>query len=249
MSDQKIMKEFQKFGERFFIIAILVILSIFVEGLMIFAGIVALFALANIKKVNKELKDKNLKRFTYKIKKSVVVWIIAMIIIGVAAGVFYFIFMIEAHPIFYLIPINILIYGIILIYESIGAQRKAWLKLNKFFTKNESMFPKEIAADAMDGTDKLAKACKYAYFIITIPIAVIYGIIGLFKLANLRNIPVYSERAESTPPKVKLAPVEVPKPESIAKGRYCTSCGNKIERAGRFCALCGQDLMANVAHS
>ncbi|MHA1147863.1 MAG: hypothetical protein ACTSR8_06420 [Promethearchaeota archaeon] len=249
MSKENVLKEFQQFGERFFIIAILMLLAIFVDVLRFFAFIVLLFALKNIKNVNFELQDKNLKKFRSKIIYSIWMAIIGIAILGIASGIAMYQYMIGVEWIYYLLPLNIAIYGVVLLIKSLWMQKKGWNRLNKFFKENADMFPKDIASYALDGTDKLEKSCKYMVTIILIPIAIIYSLIGMFKLAKLRNIPIHSEEDIYTHKKyVNISP-KTQLSESSSGGDYCISCGNKRERKGRFCALCGYDMAPYEAHS
>ncbi|TFF95411.1 MAG: zinc ribbon domain-containing protein [Promethearchaeota archaeon] len=245
----EVLKEFQKFGERFFIIAILLVLGIFLDFLQFIAFIILLLALGNIKQINRELGDKQLKKFRSKIIRSIWVSFIGTIIMGIAAGVAFYIYAVEAHPIYYLIPANILVYGIILMFKSLAIQKKGWHKLHKFFKSNKEMFPKHIYIDVLDGTDKLEKACKYTMYIITIPIAIIYAFIGLFKLAELRKIPLYQKEPDHSYEK-RMDPIPVkPKELSDLKARFCPSCGNKLTRPGRYCFACGYELTPSKAYA
>ncbi|MBD3338320.1 MAG: hypothetical protein GF353_04395 [Candidatus Lokiarchaeota archaeon] len=239
--------QFQKFGERVFIIAILLILSIFLDFLRVIALIIVFFALSNIKKINRELDDKNLAKFHKKMIRSFIVSFIGGIIVSVAFGVAAFLWYVDASVIMYLIPINILIYGIVLLFISVALQKKAWNKFHKFFETNSSMFPENILIDVLDGTDKLEKACKYTLFVITIPIALIYFLIGLFKLARLRMLPLYKDEEDHAPPKTQITPPISPRDEPNVAAFYCPSCGNKITRPARYCALCGHDLILDQA--
>ena len=263
MSNDIVIREFREFGKRMNIILICLILNILLSWLVI-PGIImfiySLLVLGNIKRINEQLNDPNLKKFRSYFIISVTIIIFTTIIIVIVMIPFiiglvtYFISIDPASMasmtpeqimtllqeiMIYLIPIIIIaIVGLVIILIASILQMQAWDNLNSFFRQNSGLFPDNLAYEAIEGSKNLKTAalCNILFFlIITILIGLIYQILGYMKLSRLKNLG-YSPSKPSVQPQIA--------PQATSKDgiRYCPECGSKVKESENFCNACGSKL-------
>ncbi len=258
MSNDIINKEFREFGERMNIILICSILNILlpwfvIPGLIVF--IYSILVLGNAKRINEQLNDANLQKFRSLYIASVTIPIFTVIAVAIAAIPYivglvgYFIgvdpatideaWIISILPeiVVLIAPLLIIgLIGIIIIFLASIIQMKAWDGLNLFFRQNSGLFPDHIANDAIEGSKclKTASLCYILFFlIITIPIGLIYRILGYMKLSRLKNLGISSSKPSAQP---QASPA--PKDDS----RFCSECGSAVKKSESFCNSCGAKL-------
>ena len=236
MDNQKVNREFRQFGDRMYYMLILMILN-FIPVISIVAKILMLYfsikILGDIDSANKELKKKELEDFrSYFISSYVLIFVMGIILLIAMA-----LFVIAIWPIVEIIqagfepteeqiiailprlilPGVILLIGLLVLFIVGLLRYSAWGQLNEFFIENASLFPEAIAYDARKGAEYLKNAslCMILFFlIITIPIGIIYEIMGYIKLAKLRYLEysstqVTSQPSSAPPPQVVLRVVRV----------------------------------------
>ncbi|MHA2288646.1 MAG: zinc-ribbon domain-containing protein [Promethearchaeota archaeon] len=249
--------QFYQFGKHLHTAAIASVLS-FIFPFTPFAGLIALFfifsALGDIKVINYEMFNLNLKLFRkYYIRAAVVkmIGIVSVIggaiVLGISLGI---------PPVadeFYIIglpiTITILVTGVILNILSSTIEMKAWENLKIYFMTNKSLFPENMRHNLIDGCDNLRNgALSWALGIFIIPAIVgwIIQAVGFFKLAKLNNL-MYYEQAE---PQVKKETPQAP-PSVVAQPDinpveikdFCPNCGSELEKGGKFCPVCGSQIL------
>lgn len=247
MTTDIVNREFRQFGDRMFLILIFFLLNFiipFVAGLVML--IFTIKALGDIKNANRELKSDDLEDFrSYFISSYVLIFITGTIfVIAGILAVFAFWPYIEYQTFppwvdllrLALIPGIIFIIGLLTLLISGILRYSAWGNLNEFFIKNSEIFPEAIAYDARKGSNNLktASLCMLlGFLIITIPISIIYEILGYAKLSKLKNLQYSNATKPSQPTET---------PTSITGGaiNFCTHCGAKKEEGATFCSSCGQ---------
>ncbi len=255
MDNQKVNREFRQFGDRMYYMLILMVLSFF-PGISIITSILTLYfsikILGDIKSANKELKKKELDNFrTYFISSYVLILVMGIILaIAIALlviGIWPLVQIMQAgyeptqEQVVAILP-GLIVPGVmlligLLVFFIVGIlQYSAWSQLNEFFIENASLFPEAIAYDARKGSQYLknASSCIILFFlIITIPIAIVYEIMGYVKLAKLRYLEYSSTQTASQP-------ISTPITKTSGEGGFCPYCGSKKEEGAIFCANCGQ---------
>jgi len=274
--------KFYEFGKFIRVVAIATILSIF--PFITFAGMVLTFIFVIIASVylldiNRQLKNATLGEFRSKWLKAVIIRIIGMFIINVGfvivltmisrrgiIGIIDLIIIGWADPaLFLLIGVSIAFFiGVILVIVGSSKEMGAWKLFYNFFKENETLFPKVISANAMEGAEKCrtgALMFTLVFLIITPFIGYIFQAIGYFKIASVIKLagpypdlePVLPQSVPISKPYSipKSETVSIPKPEtesiSIASSEnvinFCPLCGESVPPNARFCRSCGSSLI------
>ncbi len=244
--NEKVVKEFQEFGSRMQMIAILTILG-FVFNFLFIVEIVFIFLdLGNIRRIYYDTPDPHLMEFRSKYVLSFVFCIFGtiVIVIGAIAAVMPLIFTNE-EPVVMGALIGIIIAVIIgIVFIVIGQilEYKAWGRLLKYLEANKDQFPEMVSRDAISGVRQIRMGTIFNLTIVLMIIGVILKIIGYFHLASLRNIRAYQYQPQPVvqvqpPYQPPLPPIKHKTPGEI--NTYCSQCGTKIDRDVKFCYYCG----------
>lgn len=279
LSHMDLNNKFYEVGKYIRVVAIAMILSIF--PFITFAGMVLTFifviiASVHMLAINRQLKDAILGEFRSKWLKGVIIRIIGMFILNVCfvivlrmisrRGVIGIIELITTgwafpypHPaLVLLIGAGVTLFiGFILVIVGSSKEMGAWKLFYNFLKENESLFPKEISANAMEGAEKCrtgALMFALSFLIITPIIGYIFQAIGYFKIASFIKLgEPYPDLKPVQPQSVPISkPRLIPKPEpesiTIASSEdiinFCPLCGEKVPPNARFCRLCGSSLIS-----
>ncbi len=253
--NDKVMKEFQEFGSRMHIIAILSILTFVIPLVGLIQLVFIFLALGNIRRIYYEMPNPHLMEFR---SKYIISFIISLcgttvMLIGTVSGVMSLIGLIR-------LPYNnlvirgvltamivIIIIGVIFIIISGYIEYKAWENLMIFFENNRTMFPEMISKDAIDGARNLKTGTIFNMTIILAIVGVILRIIGYFRLASLKKLyNTYDQPASAysytAQPAVQTQAQSVMEKTPGGITNFCIHCGTKIERDVKFCYSCGSHL-------
>lgn len=251
MSQVDVNAEFREFGEKMNVIMICIVLNFVIPVIpSIIQLIFTITSLGNIKRINKQLNNRNLENFRSKYLTSMVIMMLTGIGMVIAMLPFLFNIINYALSLMYTTPdpyvvLNTLFPMLfwILIIAAIGLgiiiiasifQMKAWENLNTFFMENAGMFPGKIAEDAIEGSKNLrtASLCMALIFLlITGIIGVIYQILGYSKLAKLKDLDKYAATPSVQPQKTEEKSL-----------RYCAHCGSEVDPNQNFCMSCGEHI-------
>ena len=266
MLNDQMKNEFSDFGRKMRTIAICTIL-LFIPIANIVALIIifikAIKSLGNIKRINYELNNKNLKSYRSFYLLSFVIFVVGMIIaILLAINLIYTTNRIidacgsnsecltraqeRINNLMIDFRISLMLLMTIVIFFMSLLQIIAWTNLNIFFKKNSSIFPELIAKDATKGSNQLKIAAiislvlsPIGIFIFFIGVIGIIGfilqIIGYFNLSALRNL----LRAEAQKP--TNLPGPTPSATESIKN-FCTNCGSPLNGDEQFCSSCGSKI-------
>jgi len=247
MLNEKVMKEFQEFGSRMSIIAILSILSFVLPFVGIIELIFIFMALGNIKRICFESPNMNLMEFR---SKYIIAFVISLLggFFLFGAMIFLVIFVIYGYYWSYFILITfgvLMLIGIIIFVISGYIEYKAWENLMIYFETNKTMFPEIIAIEAIKGSKNLKLGAIFNLTIILAIVGVILRIIGFFQLASLKKL--YEARGQPyIAPPTAVQP-RISQPQAIAQepavsstaGKFCPYCGTQVRADTKFCASCG----------
>jgi hypothetical protein len=137
-----------------------------------------------------------------------------------------------------------MIAGIVFIYVGVAAEMKAWKNLKIFFENNFKIFPANMSEEAIKGCDYLKKGTILSslwFLIVPAIIGFIYQVKGYFMLASLKKLSI-DDAPESSELQTTLT-----KPQIVnsidRKISFCPNCGAKLSELGKFCALCGSEII------
>lgn len=200
MSKTRVLQNFEEFGNKMYVIAILSIVSIFTMGVAQIAIWILLFiSLKHIKMANEELKSEDLDYFRSKMTYALIITL-SISIIGFITSLFSIFRLIQSiqnlsdPPVpdlsnifvlfdFYLI---LLIISFIVNFTGMILLIMAWKRLNKFFNNNSEIFQRQIAEDAIDGTNKLKNA--YMLYLVGMILVIVIIIILILMIPILVSI-------------------------------------------------------------
>ncbi|MFX1575391.1 MAG: hypothetical protein ACFFB0_21870 [Promethearchaeota archaeon] len=217
MEKSNFARQFEEFGIKMYVLAILSIISIFTSGIIsLVMFIVMLLSLGDIKDANVELKNEELDKFRKYIIYAVVVGIVgAIIIIGIALIVAFL--FISALPGFtYSAPMTVeefkqiapLIQILLLVMLGgfpIGAVSLwllmiAWKNFQMFLDRNSGLFPNIDSAKVIDGSGKMKKS--YLYLFISLIIGAVLVLIAFFTFPQIKTLII--DYIEGTEPSMAL---------------------------------------------
>jgi cytochrome b561 len=200
MSKTRVLQNFEEFGNKMYVIAILSIVSIFTMGIAQMAIWILLFiSLKHIKMANEELKSEDLEDFRSKMTYALIITL-SISIIGFITTLFSIFRLIQSvqnisNPpdpdlsnIFVLIDFHLilLIISFIVNFTGMILLIMAWKRLNKFFNNNSEIFQRQIAEDAIDGTNKLKNA--YMLYLVGMILVIFIIIILILMIPILVSI-------------------------------------------------------------
>lgn len=251
------MREFQEFGNRMQVIAILSIISIVIPAVGIVMLIFIFLALGNIQRIYYERPNPELMEFRSNFILSFVIRVLgaAICILGLVASMMPLFFTNNEQIIMgvFIGFIVSLVVGAIFMVISGYIEYKAWNKLVHYFESNRDMFPEKISKEAINGAKNLKLHSIFEMTIVLTPVGFILRIIGFFHLAALKDI--YSKKARSVaqsqeqiypqaqvPQQVQIPlPIKQKTPNTI--NSFCPQCGTKIDRDVKFCYFCGAKVL------
>ncbi|MFX0178216.1 MAG: hypothetical protein ACFE85_18510 [Candidatus Hodarchaeota archaeon] len=203
MEKSNFTRQFEDFGIKMYVLAILSIISIFTGGfiqLVIF--IIMLLSLSDIKDANLELKNEKLEKFRKYIIYAVIVGIVGALMIMVIVIIVVFLF-ISALPGFtFSAPITVsefqqiaplikillfvLLGGFPVGVVALELLMIAWKNLQIFLESNSGLFPNAVAAKAIDGSGKIKNS--YLYLLISLIIGAVLVLIAIFIFPQLETL-------------------------------------------------------------
>jgi len=195
MEKTKFIREFEDFGIKMYVLAILSIISIFTSGIVQLAMfIIMLTALSDIKNANLEMQNEKLEKFRKYIIYSVIVGIVGTILIIVIAAIIGILFISSIPGFTFSSPITVpefqqisplirillvvLLGGVPVGAISLGLLIKAWDNFYVFLENNSGLFPANVAEKAKEGARKIDKS--YLYLLISLIISEILVLIAIF---------------------------------------------------------------------
>jgi len=205
MSKQNVLRYFEEFGDKMYVLAILSIVSIFTGGVVqLVMWIILFLSLKHLKNANQELNDKNLEEFRSKLIYAVIISLTGVVIVFIVGAILFFQFFqlmqgisgpttpnLENMFLIMSLALIIAIISLVISIAGITLVMLAWKNLNIFFRNNREMFPEQIAEDAIDGSKKL----KTAYLL-----ELIAMIIGMVIIAVVFiSVPILINNIGTTP--------------------------------------------------
>jgi len=195
MEKTRFTREFEDFGIKMYVLAILSIISIFTSGIIQLAMfIIMLTALSDIKNANLEMQNENLEKFRKYIIYSVIVGIVGTILIIVIAAIIGILFISSIPGFTFSSPITVpefqqispliqillivLLAGVPVGGITLGLLITAWNNFHIFLEKNFGLFPRDVANKAIEGSAKIKKS--YLYLLISLVIGEILVLIAIF---------------------------------------------------------------------
>ncbi len=217
MEKSNFTRQFEDFGIKMYVLAILSIISIFTGGfIQLVMFIIMLLSLRDIKDANLELQNEKLEKFRKYIIYAVIVGIVGALIITVIAFIVAFLF-ISAIPGFtFSSPITVsefediapLIRILLLVLlggfpvgaVALGLLIIAWKRFQMFLEGNSGLFPNTVAAKAIEGSGKIKKS--YLYLLISLIIGEILVLIAIFIFPQIETLII--DLIEETTPSMEL---------------------------------------------
>ena len=207
MSDKNILRNFEKFGDKMLLIAIMTLVNLvlsiiswfipmvgivtLVIGIIVF--LLFLIAVGSIREAGIALNNEDLLSFRTKIIIALILVVIGNILwtIGlIGIGIVIFFAQITAAVIPYIL---ITVTGIILLIIGAILTIMAWGRLKDFFEANIKMFPRDVGRDAKKGASYCRIGAILDLTVILMWLGFVFRILGLFKLSNLSVLITDSE--------------------------------------------------------
>ncbi len=217
MEKSNFTRQFEDFGIKMYVLAILSIINIFTGGFVtLVMFIIMLLSLRDIKGANLELQNEKLEKFRKYIIYAVIVGMVGALIIAVIAIIVIFLF-ISAIPGFtFSAPITVsefqqiaplikILLFVLLGGLPVGAVALelliiAWKDFQIFSERNSGLFPNTVTAKAINGSGKIKKS--YLYLLIAFIIGVVLVIISIFIFPQIEALII--EMIQETPPTMDL---------------------------------------------
>ena len=217
MEKSNFTRQFEDFGIKMYVLAILSIISIFTGGIIqLVMFIIMLLSLKDIKDANLELGNEKLETFRKYIIYAVIVGIVGAMIIFVITVIIIFLF-ISALPGFtFSDPITVsefqqiapLIKILLLVLlggfpvgaVALGLLITAWNNFHMFLERNSGLFPNTVATKAIKGSGKIKKS--YLYLLISLIIGVVIVLIAFFIFPQIEALII--DYIEGTEPSMEL---------------------------------------------
>ncbi|MBD3213104.1 MAG: hypothetical protein GF311_10900 [Candidatus Lokiarchaeota archaeon] len=216
MEKTQFTREFEDFGIKMYVLAILSIISIFTGGIIqIVMFIIMLFALGDIKDANLEMQNEKLDKFRKYIIYAVIVGIIGFILIIIIATIVVILFFLALPGFTFSAPITVsefqqispLIQILILVLLgglpvgaiALGLLVMAWSNFYMFLSRNSGLFPVDVAEKAAEGATKVKKS--YLYLLISLIIGAVLVLIAFFVYPQIEALII--DFIEGTTPTVE----------------------------------------------
>jgi hypothetical protein len=217
MEKSNFTRQFEDFGIKMYVLAILSIVSIFTGSLIqLVMFIILLLSLKDIKDANLELQNEELEKFRKYIIYAVIVGIVGALIITIIAAIVGFIF-ISAIPGFsFSNPITVsefedvaplirillvvLLGGFPIGAIALGLLIIAWQNFQTFLESNSERFPNTVASKAIEGSAKIKKS--YLYLLVALIIGEILVLIAVFIFPQIEKLIIHL--IEETEPSAEL---------------------------------------------
>ncbi len=255
-----VMREWQEFGSRMQVVAILSVLTFVIPFFGLLELIFIFMALGNIRNIYYKNPDPNLMEFRSKYIISFVVSLLGIfVIISGALGLVLTLFGISSRFsnfnfsrgwAFIIVPfVVVILIGILILFIAGYLEYKAWGKLMVYFENNLSLFPERLGRDAINGAKNLKLGTVLSMTVILSFVGIIFQIIGYFKLASLKRLNDDYNRTPSAQPLVMQPMVQAPiqqavqPPPKTIVSKFCPQCGNRFYgRDASFCSQCGNSI-------
>ncbi len=232
--------------------------------------ILAMVAVGDVSKLNRELNDQFLQDFRSKYIAASICKLIGSIVVHAGALITAFrIFIYGTYstvyfPFYpYYIPPTIIVFVVGFIFMIIGSAVEigAWNNLKLFVYHRKEIFPISINTDTINKIENLrsgAVAWALGFLGVTIIIGWINQIIGYIGLSNVAErltmgepikpqTQVYQAPPPPTPPTPPSAPLppstSAQEPQSVTDIAFCPMCGAKVSKGATFCGECGVKLV------
>ncbi|MCK4380977.1 MAG: hypothetical protein KAW51_07525 [Candidatus Lokiarchaeota archaeon] len=218
MEKSNFTRQFEDFGIKMYVLAILSIISIFTGGIIqLVMFIIMLLSLRDIKDANLELGNEKLEKFRKYIIYAVIVGIVGaliIIVIGVIVG-FLFISALpgftisdpitvsefqEIAPLIRILLVVLLVGGLPVGATALGLLMIAWKHFHMFLERNSGLFPNTVAPKAIEGSGKIKKS--YLYLLISFIIGAIIVLIAIFMFPQIEELIIHF--IEETQPSEEL---------------------------------------------
>lgn len=214
MEKSAFIRNFEEFGTKMYVLAILSIVSIFTQGIVaLVMFILMLISLKHIKNANIDLNNEKLEKFRKYIIYAVIVGIIGVILILITGFLIGMLFM-QTFPSFtFTGPISVsefqqiapwirilllvLLAGLPVGAIALGLLLFAWSNLELFIKRNSGLFPDHISPQAIEGSRKVKKS--YLLLIICLLIAMGMVLVAIFIFPQIESLVIYFIQG-TTPP-------------------------------------------------
>jgi hypothetical protein len=235
--------------------------------------ILAMVAVGDVSKLNRELNDQFLQDFRSKYVAASICKLIGSFVVHAGALITAFRMFIYGtystmyFPFYpYYIPPTIIVFVVGFIFMIIGSAVEigAWNNLKLFVYHRKEIFPISINTDTINKIENLrsgAVAWALGFLGVTIIIGWINQIVGYIGLSNVAErltmgepikpqTQVYQAPPQPTPPTPPTPPSaplppfpSAQEPQSVTDIEFCPMCGAKVSKGAMFCGECGVKLV------
>ena len=224
MEKSNFTRQFEDFGIKMYVLAILSIISIFTGSfIQLVMFIIMLLSLKDIKDANRELGNENLEKFRKYIIYAVVVGIVGALIILIVAAIVAFLFISalpgftfshpitvsefqDVAPLINILLIILLAGGLPVGVVALGLLMIAWEEFHIFLERNSGLFPNTVAEKAMEGSGKIKRS--YLYLIITLIIGAVLVLVAIIIFPQIKTL-IINFIEETTPSMESIAIIPI----------------------------------------